>query len=190
MNSTAICYLNEFSAFSNSVDSITFISNVTVGLIHFGLTIFFITAQILMFISFHKIPKERYHNTPLPLMRHNGVVSFIQQLCHLVTSIKTIFLMRWKPIIIEIIGGILESAYLCVTVEVCWQAEFFNIYETQLGALIPQIMYIIISGANTTFTLFSVRDIRKSVSGICCSKPIVQVSKLGKAQIKKIKVMF
>uniref|UniRef100_A0A0N5C296 7TM_GPCR_Srx domain-containing protein n=1 Tax=Strongyloides papillosus TaxID=174720 RepID=A0A0N5C296_STREA len=323
-NFTDYCNGTEDDVFDGSVESITFISNVTIGLIHLMITVFFIITQILIFISFQQMPKERYHNTPLPLMRHHGVVSFIQQLCHLVTSIKTIFLMRWEPIFIEIIGGILESAYLCgiafililslnrcdlmynfkffpsvsrkkfysiaailcyvyfclmmfffllpnnrmafdieyyewafvgdqcsayygflikkwavyiplivsfilyvltfykiyylrslkqssnylypedikiiinviisyvliITVEVCWHAQFFNIYETQLGALIPQIMYIIVSGANTTFTLFSVRDIRKNIFGRCCSKPIIQVSKLGNAQIKKLKVMF
>uniref|UniRef100_A0A0K0FC62 7TM_GPCR_Srx domain-containing protein n=1 Tax=Strongyloides venezuelensis TaxID=75913 RepID=A0A0K0FC62_STRVS len=281
MNSTTKCFQEEFMNFFNSISSLT--------------------------ISFHKIPKEKYHNTPLPLMRHHGVASFIQQLCHLVTSIRTIFFMRWRPIIVEIIGAILESSFLCgvafilvlslnrcdlmynykffpsmprkkfysiatilcyayfclmmiffllpnyrltfdlyffewdfagdmcsayygflvkkwavyipliasfilyvltfykiiylrslkqkstylypedikiiinviisyvftIAVELFWNGELFNIYETQVGALIPHIMYIIISGANTTFTLFTVRDIRKSVSGMCCSKSII-----------------
>uniref|UniRef100_A0A0K0FC60 7TM_GPCR_Srx domain-containing protein n=1 Tax=Strongyloides venezuelensis TaxID=75913 RepID=A0A0K0FC60_STRVS len=324
MNSTTICHQDEFINFANSIDSVTIINNVGIGLIHFSLTIFFITTQILMFISFHKIPKERYHNTPLPLMRHHGIVSFIQQLCHLITSIRTIFFMKWTSIIVEIIGAIFESSFLCgvslilvlslnrcdlmynykffpsisrkkfyliatilcyvyfclmmiffllpnnrltfdlyffewdfvgdqcsayygflikkwavyiplivsfilyvltfykiiylrslkqkstylypedikivinvvisyvliIGVELFWNAQFFNIYATQVGALIPQILYIIISGANTTFTLFTVRDIRKSVFGTCCSKPIRQVSKLRNAQIKKINVLF
>uniref|UniRef100_A0A0K0FC57 7TM_GPCR_Srx domain-containing protein n=1 Tax=Strongyloides venezuelensis TaxID=75913 RepID=A0A0K0FC57_STRVS len=323
MNSTAICFQG-FSNFINSIESLTILSNVGIGLIHFGLTIFFITAQILVFISLYKIPKERYHNTLLPLMKHHGIASFIQQLCHLVTSIKTIFFMLWRPIYVEIIGAILESSFLCgvafilvlslnrcdlmynykffpsisrkkfyliatilcyvyfflmmiffllpryrlifdlyffewdfagdlcgayygflvkkwavyiplilsfilyvltfykiiylrslkqkssylypedikiiinvvisyvliIAMELFWNGQFFNIYETQVGALLPHIMYIIISGANTTFTLFTVRDIRKTAFHICCSRSIIPVSRTHKFQITKIKVIF
>uniref|UniRef100_A0A0K0FC58 7TM_GPCR_Srx domain-containing protein n=1 Tax=Strongyloides venezuelensis TaxID=75913 RepID=A0A0K0FC58_STRVS len=323
MNLTLLCYVEELISFTYAVSSITFISNVAIGLIHFSLATFFITTQILLFISFHKIPKKRFHNSPLPLMRHHGIISFIQQLFHLVTSIKTIFFMIWRPIYIEIIGAILEAAYvssiifililslnrcdlmynykffpsvprkkfysiaailcyvyfclmicffllpgnrilfdlknyewafvvsecqdyyggfvkrwvvyiplivsfllyvltfykiiylrsfkqkstylypedikiiinivmtyaLIIAVEICWNLYFFDIYVTELGALIPQILFIIISGANTTFTLFFVRDIRRSVFGGCCSKSIISVSILGNTQIKKINVM-
>uniref|UniRef100_A0A0N5B367 7TM_GPCR_Srx domain-containing protein n=1 Tax=Strongyloides papillosus TaxID=174720 RepID=A0A0N5B367_STREA len=258
------------------------------------------------------------------LMRHHGVVSFVQQLCHFLTSVQTIFYINWGPTFPTIIGGILEAGYLssiafilvlslnrcdlmydfklfpsisrkifysiasilcyvyyclvmvffllpgnrmmfkyrhyewsfvedgCLTslgftlvkwniysplivsfilyvltfskiiylrckkqkstyfftediklivhivityvliicMEICWNGHFFNIYKTQFGALIPQIMYILISGANTTFTLFFVRDVRNNAFGRCCSKSIVPASRIDKAQIKSTKVVF
>uniref|UniRef100_A0A0K0FC55 7TM_GPCR_Srx domain-containing protein n=1 Tax=Strongyloides venezuelensis TaxID=75913 RepID=A0A0K0FC55_STRVS len=322
-DATGYCNESEDEVFGDSVGSITFISNVTIGLIHFVLTIFFITTQILMFISFYKISKEKYSNMVYDLMKHQGVISFIQQLCHLIASIKTIFLINGKQTATVIIGALLEAAYLssilfililslnrcdlmynlkyfpsiprkkfysiavilcyvyfciwivffllpnnnmsfyfryyewdfveveCLTsmgymvekwavyillilsfilyvltfckiiylrslkqkatyfytediklivhllisyvliifMEICWNGIFFNIYKTQFGALIPQILYINVSGANTAFTVFFVRDFRNSIFGTCSSKSIIPISKLRNAQINKIKVM-
>uniref|UniRef100_A0A0N5CEZ9 7TM_GPCR_Srx domain-containing protein n=1 Tax=Strongyloides papillosus TaxID=174720 RepID=A0A0N5CEZ9_STREA len=321
---TDYCDGIEDDVFDNSVESITFISNVTIGLIHFMFTVFFITTQILMFISFYKMSKQKYHNMAFDIMRHHGVVSFIQQLCHLLTSVQTIFYINWAAIFSTIIGGILQSAYLCsilfilvlslnrcdlmynfkffpsisrkkfysiaailcyvyfclmtvffllpsnrmtfkfryyewdfvddeclssfgfvleklavysplavsfilylmtfykivslrnlkqkstyfcpediklivhllicyvliIFMELCWNGHFFNIYKTQFGALVPHFVYILVSGANTTFTVFFVRNIRNSILGRCFSKSIIPASRIDNTQIKNIKVMF
>uniref|UniRef100_A0A0K0FC56 7TM_GPCR_Srx domain-containing protein n=1 Tax=Strongyloides venezuelensis TaxID=75913 RepID=A0A0K0FC56_STRVS len=321
-NITGFCYEIEDDVFDGSVDSITFISNVTIGLIHLMFTVFFIVAQILIFISFYRISKRKNHNMVFDIMRHHGVVSFFQQLCHFVTSITIIFYISWQPIVLAIIGGILEAAYLCsvafmlvlslnrcdlmydfklfpsiprkkfyliasvlcyvyfclmiifflipnnrmtlnissyewdfvqdeclksfgfivdkwivygplivsfilyvltfsrivylrslrqkatyfypedfklilnlvicyvsiIFMELCWNGSFFNIYKTEFGALVPHFVFILVSGANTTFTLFTVRDIRISVFGTCCSKSIIPASRINNTQIKIIKV--
>uniref|UniRef100_A0A0K0FC61 7TM_GPCR_Srx domain-containing protein n=1 Tax=Strongyloides venezuelensis TaxID=75913 RepID=A0A0K0FC61_STRVS len=312
MNTPDYCYEIEVDDFDGSVDSITFISHVTIGLIHLILTIFF--------ISFYNISKQKNHNMVYDIMRHHGVVSFFQQLCHFVTSITIIFYIKWQPIVFVIIGGILEASYLCsvafilvlslnrcdlmydykffpsiprkkfysiasvlcyvylclmiifflipnnrmtlkfsyyewdfvqnnclknfafnvdkwivyvplivsfmlyvltfsriiylrslrqkatyfypedfklilnlvicyfliIFMELCWSGSFLNIYKSEFGALVPHVVFILVSGANTTFTLFTVRDIRKSVFGTCCSKSIMPASRINNTQIKNI----
>uniref|UniRef100_A0A0K0E991 7TM_GPCR_Srx domain-containing protein n=1 Tax=Strongyloides stercoralis TaxID=6248 RepID=A0A0K0E991_STRER len=93
------------------VSKITFLSRTQVGLIYFISSGFFTVVQILVFKSLYVL-KSKYKSMPFIILKHHSVVSFIQQICHLITSIKTIFDIYFSYVTFTIVGAVLSGGYI------------------------------------------------------------------------------
>uniref|UniRef100_A0A0N4ZA15 7TM_GPCR_Srx domain-containing protein n=1 Tax=Parastrongyloides trichosuri TaxID=131310 RepID=A0A0N4ZA15_PARTI len=100
------------------------LNRVLIGSIHLGISSFFLITQILVFyVSFfykeyhYKSFKGLHHiknngdNMPFTIMKHQGFTSFIQQICHFITSILTIVLGDFDSFTESYIGALLLSSY-------------------------------------------------------------------------------
>uniref|UniRef100_A0A0N4ZI03 7TM_GPCR_Srx domain-containing protein n=1 Tax=Parastrongyloides trichosuri TaxID=131310 RepID=A0A0N4ZI03_PARTI len=82
-----------------------------VGSIHLTITTFLIFFQILFFIVFYRLSKI-LNSTPFKIIKHHGILSFLQQICHLVTSIRTILGKVEEDLLNALTGSILNSSFM------------------------------------------------------------------------------
>uniref|UniRef100_A0A0N5BGH1 Guanylate cyclase n=1 Tax=Strongyloides papillosus TaxID=174720 RepID=A0A0N5BGH1_STREA len=87
------------------------LTHIHIGIIHFLLSLISIILQLLVFSSFY-YKRDLFRNTCFLIMFHHGILSFIQQLCHLITSIITIFGIENIELLITIIGSLINSTYI------------------------------------------------------------------------------
>uniref|UniRef100_A0A0N5B9B5 7TM_GPCR_Srx domain-containing protein n=1 Tax=Strongyloides papillosus TaxID=174720 RepID=A0A0N5B9B5_STREA len=87
------------------------LSQVDIGIIHLTLSVSFFIFQLLIFTSFYN-KKELFKNTCFYVIFHHGLLSCIQQICHIITAILTILRMENIETLFMIIGALLTSTYI------------------------------------------------------------------------------
>uniref|UniRef100_A0A0K0G412 7TM_GPCR_Srx domain-containing protein n=1 Tax=Strongyloides venezuelensis TaxID=75913 RepID=A0A0K0G412_STRVS len=87
------------------------LSQVEIGIIHLTLSVSFFIFQFLIFTSFYN-KKELLKNTCFFIIFHHGLLSCIQQICHIVTAILTILRMKNIETLFVVVGALLTSTYI------------------------------------------------------------------------------
>ncbi|CEF64974.1 7TM GPCR, serpentine receptor class x (Srx) family-containing protein [Strongyloides ratti] len=88
-----------------------FLNNLQIGIIHLVISSSFMILQLLVFSSFYN-NKTIFKNTCFKIIFNHGILSLIQQICHIITSIITILENEKINVVLPIIGVILTSSYL------------------------------------------------------------------------------
>ncbi|CEF64973.1 7TM GPCR, serpentine receptor class x (Srx) family-containing protein [Strongyloides ratti] len=88
-----------------------YMSNFQIGLIHFFLSSSFMILQFLVFSSFYN-NKTIFKKTCFKIIFNHGILSLIQQICHIITSIITILEKEEINVVLPIIGAILTASYI------------------------------------------------------------------------------
>uniref|UniRef100_A0A0N5B6S7 Uncharacterized protein n=1 Tax=Strongyloides papillosus TaxID=174720 RepID=A0A0N5B6S7_STREA len=79
------------------------LTQVDIGIIHLTLSASFFIFQLIIFTSFYN-KKELFKNTCFHIIFHHGVLSCIQQICHIITAILTILNVESIDSLFAIIG--------------------------------------------------------------------------------------
>uniref|UniRef100_A0A0N5C6I6 7TM_GPCR_Srx domain-containing protein n=1 Tax=Strongyloides papillosus TaxID=174720 RepID=A0A0N5C6I6_STREA len=87
------------------------ITQVDIGIIHLTLSVISFILQLLIFTSFYN-KKELFKSTCFSIIFHHGVLSFIQQICHIITAILTILIVENIKTLFVVIGSLLNSTYM------------------------------------------------------------------------------
>uniref|UniRef100_A0A0N5CG75 7TM_GPCR_Srx domain-containing protein n=1 Tax=Strongyloides papillosus TaxID=174720 RepID=A0A0N5CG75_STREA len=87
------------------------ITQVDIGIIHLTLSVISFILQLLIFTSFYN-KKELFKSTCFSIIFHHGVLSFIQQICHIITAIFIILNIMKKYSLFAVIGALLYSTYI------------------------------------------------------------------------------
>uniref|UniRef100_A0A0N4ZI01 7TM_GPCR_Srx domain-containing protein n=1 Tax=Parastrongyloides trichosuri TaxID=131310 RepID=A0A0N4ZI01_PARTI len=105
---------DDIEIFRPDYPAVTFLNHYEIGVIHFVIVLFFILNQILFFISFYRL-RNNLNSTSYKIIKYHGVLSFIQQLCHFITSIRTIVGMVPEDLLNAATGSILNGSFMgCV----------------------------------------------------------------------------
>ncbi|CEF64975.1 7TM GPCR, serpentine receptor class x (Srx) family-containing protein [Strongyloides ratti] len=125
---------------------LTFIlTHVEIGIIHFLLSSFFMVLQLLVFLSFFN-NKELFTKTSFIIIFNHGILSFIQQICHVITAILTIFFIKKISRLLSIIGSLLTASYIgsIIFIFLLTLNRFDILYDIQLiNFERKEIIYII-----------------------------------------------
>uniref|UniRef100_A0A0N5BKN4 7TM_GPCR_Srx domain-containing protein n=1 Tax=Strongyloides papillosus TaxID=174720 RepID=A0A0N5BKN4_STREA len=82
-----------------------------IGIVHLALSVSFFIFQLLIFTSFLN-KKELFKKTCFHIIFHHGVLSCIQQICHIITAIFTILNIEDIDPLFAVIGALLYSTYI------------------------------------------------------------------------------
>uniref|UniRef100_A0A0N5CFG8 7TM_GPCR_Srx domain-containing protein n=1 Tax=Strongyloides papillosus TaxID=174720 RepID=A0A0N5CFG8_STREA len=82
-----------------------------IGIVHLALSVSFFIFQLLIFTSFFN-KKELFKKTSFRIIFHHGVLSCIQQICHIITAIITILNIEDIDPLFAVIGALLYSTYI------------------------------------------------------------------------------
>uniref|UniRef100_A0A0N5C668 Serpentine Receptor, class Z n=1 Tax=Strongyloides papillosus TaxID=174720 RepID=A0A0N5C668_STREA len=117
---------------------IKYLTHLQIGIIYFLFSFFSIILQLLVFSSFY-YKRELLKRKCFIIIFHHGVLSFIQQICHILTSIIIIFYIQKIELLLTIIGSLLNSTFIgsilfifLLTLnrfDVFYNLNFFNIIE-------------------------------------------------------------
>uniref|UniRef100_A0A0K0EFW2 7TM GPCR serpentine receptor class x (Srx) domain-containing protein n=1 Tax=Strongyloides stercoralis TaxID=6248 RepID=A0A0K0EFW2_STRER len=151
--------------------------NVTMGLIHLFLSLFFMILQILVFTSFYS-KRRLFNRTCFEIIFNYGIISFIQQICHIITSIILITYIMEIRLVLSFIGTLLTASYignmafiLLLTLnhfDIVYNVKFLNDYLKKIiylyGIILCYILTVIIfvlllllSQCKKSFNFFSFR---------------------------------
>uniref|UniRef100_A0A0N4ZZA5 7TM_GPCR_Srx domain-containing protein n=1 Tax=Parastrongyloides trichosuri TaxID=131310 RepID=A0A0N4ZZA5_PARTI len=124
-------YNYDFDAFSPVTPIAAHLSHIQIGIIHLSLSIIFFIIQLLFFYSIRKISIK--DNIPFKIIFHHGILSFVQQLCHIITSILTIEKSHINLFLIALLGSFLHSFYIggVILIFILTVNRFDIIYDTK-----------------------------------------------------------
>uniref|UniRef100_A0A0K0F4Q8 G_PROTEIN_RECEP_F1_2 domain-containing protein n=1 Tax=Strongyloides venezuelensis TaxID=75913 RepID=A0A0K0F4Q8_STRVS len=106
---TSVIHNNTYDPFKDNI-----VTPIEALIPHLLLSFLSIILQLFVFSSFFN-KKDLFKNTCFLIMFHHGVLSFIQQCCHFITSILSVFqslIMVNLLFFFSIIGSLLNSAYI------------------------------------------------------------------------------
>uniref|UniRef100_A0A0N4ZA14 7TM_GPCR_Srx domain-containing protein n=1 Tax=Parastrongyloides trichosuri TaxID=131310 RepID=A0A0N4ZA14_PARTI len=109
-NDTTISYISS-EVNNRNATKVTILTNIEIGLIHLSLSLIFLTIQILVFSALTQL-KSLTKQTPFMIILHHGNLSLVQQICHILTSIVTLFYLDSIEPILNLIGSLLQSSYM------------------------------------------------------------------------------
>uniref|UniRef100_A0A0N5A6C3 7TM_GPCR_Srx domain-containing protein n=1 Tax=Parastrongyloides trichosuri TaxID=131310 RepID=A0A0N5A6C3_PARTI len=109
--------MNDSNTTKNGIETESFyltvhiLNHYEVGALHLLIVTFFIINQLLFFNSFYRL-RRTLNTMPFKIIIHHGIVSFIAQICHFVTAIRTIINCLQPDITNRFTGSVINSTYI------------------------------------------------------------------------------